>query len=298
MKAVILCGGKGRRLSEATDVIPKPLIEIGGKPILWHIIKIYASQGIKDFILCLGYKGHMIKDYFLKLEERSNDFVLDLKKNKIYHLSDNDELDVSITFINTGGDNMTGSRVAKIKKFLGDDDNFFLTYGDGVADINLKELHEHHKKMGRIGTLTVVHPYYLYGLTELKDGLIISFDEKPKMKDFISGGFMIFNKKIFNYLSEEPSCILEQTPLQNLAKDNQLAGYHHQGFWKAMDTQKDVDILNEICAKGAPWKIWENQKDNLPCLNKVKSKIIIDEEICKIEPDKDIFKINDSENQD
>lgn len=238
MKAVILCGGKGRRLSEATEFIPKPLIEIGGKPILWHIIKIYASQGVKDFILCLGYKGDMIKDYFLKLEEKSNDFVLDLKKNKIYHLSDNNELDVSITFIDTGKDNMTGSRVAKIRKHLGEDDDFFLTYGDGVADVNLKELYEHHKKMGRIGTLTVVHPVYWYGLTELEDGVIISFDEKPKMKDFINGGFMIFNKKIFNYLSEEPSCILEQAPLRNLAKDHQLAGYHHKGFWKAMDTQK------------------------------------------------------------
>jgi len=256
---VILCGGKGRRLSESTEFIPKPLVEIGGKPILWHIMKIYASQGVKEFILCLGYKGSLIKDYFLKLEERNNDFVLDLRKNKIYHLSDKDSLDVSISFIDTGEDTLTGARVARIKKYLGEDEDFFLTYGDGIADINLKELYNFHKKIGKIGTLTVVHPVYWYGLTEVENGLITSFDEKPKMKDFINGGFMVFNKNIFRYLSEEQTCVLEQEPLKNLARDKELAGYHHKGFWKAMDTQKDVDILNEIHAKGeALWEVWKN----------------------------------------
>lgn len=257
MKTVILCGGKGRRLGESTEFVPKPLIEIGGKPILWHILKIYAHQGIKEFILCLGYKGNMIKDYFLKLQEKQNDFVLDLKKNSIYHLSDKDNLDVSISFIDTGKNCMTGGRVARIKKYLGANEDFFLTYGDGVADIDLKELYEFHKRMGKIATLTVVHPIYWYGLTEINDGLITSFDEKPKMKDYINGGFMICNKKIFDYLSADDSCVLEKEPLKNLASDKELAGYKHKGFWKAMDTQKDVDELNEIYKKDAKWEIWK-----------------------------------------
>jgi len=257
MKAVILCGGKGRRLNESTEYMPKPLVEVGGKPLLWHIIKIYAYQGVKDFILCLGYKGEMIKDYFLNLEEMSNDFILDLRKNKIYHFSDSDELDVSISFIDTGDESMTGARIARIKKYIGDDEDFFMTYGDGVADINLKELYEHHKKNGRIATLTTVHHFSRYGLVELQNDLITKFDEKPNMKDFVNGGFMVFNKKIFEYLSEDENCILEQEPLRNLSRDNQLSGFVHKGFWKGVDTQKDLDELNKIHRQGAPWEIWK-----------------------------------------
>ena len=257
MKAVILCGGRGRRLNESTEYMPKPLVEIGGTPILLHIIKIYSYQGVKDFILCLGYKGEMIKDYFLKLENMSNDFILDLKKNKIYHYNDNDELDVTISFIDTGDESMTGARIARIKKYIREDEDFFVTYGDGVADINLKELYEHHKKSGKIATLTSVHPVYRYGLVELQNGAIMQFDEKPNMKDFINGGFMVFNKKVFNYLSKDENCILEQEPLKNLCKDNQLSGYIHKGFWKAMDTQKDVDEMEKIYKQGAPWEIWK-----------------------------------------
>ncbi|MFA7707416.1 MAG: sugar phosphate nucleotidyltransferase [Candidatus Pacearchaeota archaeon] len=256
MKAVILCGGKGRRLNESTEYMPKPLVEVGGKPLLWHIIKIYAYQGVKDFILCLGYKGDMIKDYFLRLEEMSNDFILDLRKNKIYHFSDSDELDVTISFIDTGDESMTGSRIARIKKYIGDDEDFFMTYGDGVADVNLKALYEHHKKNGKIVTLTAVHPVYRYGLVELQEDLITSFDEKPNMKDFINGGFMVLNKKIFNYLSEDEKCILEQEPLRNLARDHQLSGFIHKGFWNAVDTQKDLDELEKVYKQGAPWMIW------------------------------------------
>lgn len=268
MKAVILCGGRGRRLNESTEYMPKPLVEIGGKPLLWHIIKIYAYQGVKDFILCLGYKGEMIKDYFLRLEEMSNDFILDLKKNKIYHFSDSDELDVTISFINTGDESMTGARIARIKKYIGEDEDFFMTYGDGVADINLKQLYEHHKKNNKIATLTAVHPVYRYGLVELQNDLVIKFDEKPNMKDFINGGFMVFNKKVFSYLSVDEKCVLEQEPLRNLSKDNQLSGFVHKGFWRAVDTQKDLDELEGIYKKSAPWEIWKNfdwiaQKDSL-----------------------------------
>lgn len=257
MKTVILCGGRGRRLNKSTDFIPKPLIEIGGKPILWHIIKIYAEQGIKEFILCLGYKGEMIKDYFLKSEDMSNDFILDLKKNKIYHLTDKDELDVTISFIYTGENTMTGARIARIRKYIGEDEDFFVTYGDGLADIDLHKLYDYHKKMGKIGTLTAVKPSYWYGLVELEDGLVVRFDEKPRMKDLINGGFMVFNKKFFNYLSEEDSCILEKEPLRKLAQEKQLAGHRHAGFWKSMDTQKDVDELEKIYKQGAPWEIWK-----------------------------------------
>ncbi|MEM0465171.1 MAG: glucose-1-phosphate cytidylyltransferase [Candidatus Pacearchaeota archaeon] len=265
MKAVILCGGKGTRLKEETEYKPKPLVEIGGKPILWHIMKIYACQGVKDFILCLGYKGNMIKDYFLNLEEMSNDFVLDLKKNKIYHLSDKDELDITIHFINTGEDTMTGARIARVKKYVENDEDFFMTYGDGVADIDLCELYKLHKRVGKIATITAIHTYQRFGLVEMEGDNVISFEEKPNMKDLFNGGFMVFNKKIFEYLSEEKNCILEQEPMKKLVRDGQMAGYRHKGFWRAMDTQKDVDELNKIYYEeqtkgGAPWEIWKKRK--------------------------------------
>lgn len=257
MKTVILCGGKGRRLDQETEYKPKPLIEIGGRPILWHIMKIYSHQGFGDFILCLGYKGNMIKEYFLNLEEMSNDFLLDLRSKDKLTLSDNTCLDARIYFIGTGSESMTGARVARIKKYIGEDEDFFLTYGDGVADIDLHKLYQHHKRMGKIATLTSVHPVYWFGLVKLKDGIITRFDEKPDMKDLVNGGFMVFHRRIFDYLSEESSCVLEQEPLRRLAQEGQLAAYEHKGFWKGMDNQKDVDELNRIYKQGAPWKIWK-----------------------------------------
>jgi len=215
---------------------------------------------------------------------------LDLKKNKIYHLSDNDELDVTISFVDTGDESMTGARIAKIKKYIGDDEDFFVTYADGLADIDLKELYEHHKKIGTAVTLTAVHPVYRYGLVELnEDGKIRSFDEKPKMKDFINGGFMVFNKKAFDYLSENDWCIFEQEPLKNLARDGQLSGYIHKGFWKAMDTQKDVDEIEKIYKQGAPWEIWKRADwlDKKDCLKQVN--------VCKIDDNyekKDVDELN------
>jgi len=206
----------------------------------------------------------------------SNDFILDLRRNKTYHLSDSDELDVTITFINTGEESMTGARVARIKKYIGDDKDFFVTYGDGLADINLKQLYEHHKNNGKIATITSVHPTYRYGLVELQDGLITKFDEKPNMKDFINGGFMVFNKRIFEYLSEDENCILEQEPLRKLSQDNQLSGFVHKGFWKAVDTQKDLDELEDSYKQGAPWEIWKRtdwvaNKDALKEIDKLNS---------------------------
>ncbi|MHC4738319.1 MAG: sugar phosphate nucleotidyltransferase [Planctomycetota bacterium] len=259
MKTVILCGGKGRRLDRETEYRPKPLVEVGGRPILWHIMKIYSHQGFKDFILCLGYKGNMIKKYFLSLEEMSNDFLLDLRNKQKMSLSSNDALDGRVYFIDTGYDTMTGARIAKIKKYIGEDGDFFITYGDGVADIDLHKLYQYHKKMAKIATITSVSPVYWFGLVESEDGLVTKFDEKPNMKDLINGGFMVFNRKIFDYLSEKEGCVLELEPLRKLAQDGQLATYQHKGFWKCMDNQKDVDELNKVYKQGAPWEIWKNE---------------------------------------
>jgi glucose-1-phosphate cytidylyltransferase len=259
MKTVILCGGKGRRLDRETEYKPKPLVEIGGKPILWHIMKIYSYQGFQDFILCLGYKGNMIKEYFLNLEEMSNDFVLDLRKKDKFTLSNNNRLDAKVYFIDTGLESMTGARVARIKKYIGKDKDFFLTYGDGLADVDLNKLYQHHKRLGKIATITSVNPVYWFGLVEMEKDLVKRFDEKPEMKDLINGGFMVFNRKVFDYLSEEESCVLEQEPLRRLAREGQLAAYRHNSFWKSMDTQKDVDELNKIYEQGAPWETWKNE---------------------------------------
>jgi len=259
MKTVILCGGKGRRLNQEAEYQPKPLVKIGGKPILWHIMKIYSHQGFKDFILCLGYKGNLIKEYFLDLEEMSNDFLMDLGNRDRLILDEIDHLEGRIHFIDTGLESLTGTRVARIKKYIGEDEDFFLTYGDGVADIDLHKVYEYHKKMGRIGTLTAVKPVYWFGLVELENGVVKKFDEKPDMKDLVNGGFMVFNKKIFDYLSEEENFALEQEPLRKLAQERQLVAYEHKGFWKNMDNQKDVDELNRIHEQGAPWEIWKNE---------------------------------------
>jgi len=256
MKTVILCGGKGTRLSEETEYKPKPLVEIGGKPILWHIMSGYNHQGFKDFILCLGYKGNMIKEYFLNLEQMSNNIELDLKNKRAISLTNNERLDGKICFIDTGQETNTGGRIARIKKYIRNDEDFFVTYGDGLSNIDFHKLYEHHKRMGKIGTISAVRPVYRFGLVEVKNGLVEKFDEKPDMRDLVNGGFMVFNRRIFDYLSEDESCIFEQEPLKRLVKEGQLAAYSHDGFWKCMDTQKEVTELNKIFEQGAPWEIW------------------------------------------
>jgi glucose-1-phosphate cytidylyltransferase len=256
MKTVILCGGKGRRLDQETEFRPKPLVNIGGKPILWHIMKIFSHQGFQDFVLCLGYKGDMIKEYFLYLDELAHDFVLDLRSGRRFMLGEGTRLDARISFIDTGLEAMTGARVARIKPYVEMDEDFFITYGDGLADIDLHALYEYHKQMGKIATITSVRPAYWYGLVEAEHGLVTRFDEKPDAKDRINGGFMVFNRKIFDYLSDDNNNALEQGPMRRLVQDEQLATYEHHGFWKNMDTQKDADELNQIHRQGAPWEIW------------------------------------------
>ena len=253
-KVVILCGGIGTRLKEETEFKPKPLVEIGGLPILWHIMKHYSHYGYNDFILCLGYKGEMIKEYFLNYESMKSDFTLNLgRKGRMVHTQTQE--DWNITFAETGDETQTGGRIKKIEKYI-DGEFFLVTYGDGVSDIDINKLVEFHKEKGKIGTITGVHPWSKYGTVHIDENNIITeFREKPILKDIINGGFFVFNRKIFDYLTED--CMLEKEPFNKLASEKQLALFKYEGFWHCMDTYKDSLDLNKMWEKGAPWKTWE-----------------------------------------
>ncbi|HLC98708.1 MAG TPA: glucose-1-phosphate cytidylyltransferase [Candidatus Nanoarchaeia archaeon] len=258
MKAVILCGGTGTRLKEETEFKPKPLVKIGNMPILWHIMKIYSHYGVKEFILCLGYKGEMIKEYFLNFEQLANDFTLNLrsKESKIMHHNNNALDDWKIHFVDTGQNTMTGGRIARVQHLLKDDEDFFLTYGDGLASINLEDLYNYHKKKGKILTLTATPFRSQYGIVEINKGMITSFKEKPHVNGRMNGGFFVCNKKIFGYLSRDESCIFEEEPMKKLTKDNELAAYELNDFWYAMDTPKHLKELNDLWEKDHKWKVW------------------------------------------
>lgn len=256
MKAIILCGGKGTRMREETEYRPKPLVPVGGKPILWHIMKIYSYYGINDFILCTGYKGDMIKQYFMEMYWRNNDFTINMKGNKPIEYHTKEDENWNITIVDTGEETLTAGRIKKVIKYI-DEDDFLMTYGDGVSDINLNKLMEHHKEKGAIATITGVHPMSVFGVIEIADGKAKSFKEKPRLDDVINGGFMVLNKKVLDYIPKE-DCMFEEEPLKALAKDNQLSVYEHIGFWKAIDTFKDVEEVNKMWNKGdRPWKIWD-----------------------------------------
>lgn len=253
VKVLILCGGKGARMKEITDDIPKPLAMIGGKPILWHIMKTYSFYGFNDFVLLLGYKGDKIKKYFVECEWKDNDFVLDNIRGEIILL--NKPEDWKITFIDTGEETMTGGRLKRAEKFI-DGDTFMLTYGDGLSDIKIPELLEYHREKKCIATVTGIIKSNQYGVLKVDEGLATSFSEKPKSGDIINGGFFVMDKKVFNYL-EGDSCVLEKEPLMNLVRDQELAVYRHNGFWTAMDTYKDVQDVNELWnSNKALWKVW------------------------------------------
>lgn len=258
MKAVILCGGMGTRLREETEFRPKPLVEIGGKPILWHLMKIYAHHGVKDFVLCLGYKGHMIKEYFLNYRLMNSNFTLRLGSREEPQIPNSDlQEDWSITFMETGLEAMTGARVKRIEPYI-TEDNFMLTYGDGVSDINIAKLRDFHKQHGRIGTVTGVRPISRYGELAVERGMVTDFREKPQVHDgIISGGYFVFQRRFFDYLSDDDSCILEREPLERLCREGQLMSYLHDGFWHCMDTYRDFVALNEHWKKGAAWKVWD-----------------------------------------
>lgn len=258
MKVVILCGGQGTRLREETEYRPKPLVDVGGRPILWHIMKLYAHYGIRDFVLCLGYRGNMIKEYFLNYEAMNNDFTICLgqKHRMIYHDA-HLEQDFHVTLADTGVDSMTGSRVKQVERYV-DDSVFMVTYGDGIADLNVEELLKFHHAHGRLATVTTVRPISRYGILELDaNGRVANFAEKPQADGWANAGFFVFNRRVFDYLSADPDSVLEREPLERLAQDGELVAYRHDGFFYAMDTYREYLHLNELWSKGeAPWAVW------------------------------------------
>lgn len=257
MKAVILAGGFGTRLSEVTGLIPKPMVEINGRPILWHIMKIYSSFGYNDFVILLGYKGYVIKEYFANYFLHQSDVEINLQDNSVEILNSSSE-PWKITLIDTGQNTMTGGRVKRIEKLVGNE-SFFLTYGDGVSDINIEDLLREHRKNGAAITMTSVQPDGRFGAFESRsDGKVSRFLEKPRGDgSWINGGFFVCEPKVFNYIKNGDSTIFEQEPLQEMASDGALYTYQHNGFWKCMDTLKDKNDLNEMCQAGtAPWIHW------------------------------------------
>ena len=257
MKVVILAGGLGTRLSEETNLIPKPMVEIGGRPILWHVMKIYSYWGFNEFVVLTGYKSHVIKDYFINYYTRYSDITVDLKTNT-FELHKQRTEPWKVTMLYTGADTMTGGRLLAARDFL-ENKRFMLTYGDGVGDINIPDLIKAHEAAGKYVTLTAVRPSGRFGALDIRDdGSITSFREKPDGDGaWISSGFFIMEPNIFDYLTEGKETILERKPLESLANENQLNAYMHTGFWRPMDTQRDKIELVDMWTKGtAPWTLW------------------------------------------
>jgi glucose-1-phosphate cytidylyltransferase len=257
MKVVILAGGLGTRISEESHLKPKPMVEVGGKPILWHIIKTYQAQGFNEFIICLGYKGYMIKEYFANYFLHNSDVTLDLAKNNV-EIHDSRVEDLRITLVETGLHTKTAGRLQKIRKYIGDED-FMLTYGDGLADINLNELLQHHNKAGKTVTVTAVQPKSKFGVIEFdSEGHVKGFTEKPGDSNvWINGGFFVMKPAVFDYLEGDMDEVMwEDEPMKKLARQNDLAAYQHRGFWKCMDILRDKVELEELWSKNPPWKIW------------------------------------------
>lgn len=257
MKVIILCGGIGYRLKEETEFKPKPMVQIGRKPILWHIMKIYAHYGFNEFIIALGYKGDYIKQYFLNGKNMIHDFTLNtLTGDKSIHRNNIISDNFVITFVNTGEETLPGERILRIKDYIPKEDaDFMVTYGDGVSDINIKDLVRFHKKQGTIGTVTGVHPRSKYGLLgSNKNKIVTSFIEKPVLKEWVNGGFMVFKKSFFNYLREKE---MEHAAIKRLIAKEQLSLYIHDGFWHSMDTYPDVDNLNRYWKENPKWKVWK-----------------------------------------
>ncbi|MFQ6111926.1 MAG: glucose-1-phosphate cytidylyltransferase [Nitrospinota bacterium] len=256
MKVVILCGGAGTRLREYTESIPKPMLHVGDRPILWHIMKSYAHYGFRDFILCLGYRGGAIKDYFVHYDDwKHHDFRLSGGRVENSLPVENDVHQWSITFADTGLDTNTGGRIKRIEKYI-DEDCFFATYGDGLSDIDLRELLAFHRRSGKIATVTCVNPRFHFGLFEFNSkGEIVGFQEKPTLDHWVNGGFFVFGRAIFDYL--EPNSVLEREPMERLAREGQLAAHKFTGFWKCMDTYKDREELNALWKRDdCPWRVW------------------------------------------
>jgi glucose-1-phosphate cytidylyltransferase len=257
MKVIILAGGYGTRLSEETDRLPKPMVEIGGHPVLWHIMKTYSYWGFNEFVILTGYKSHVIKDYFINYYTRYSDITVDMANNAV-EIHNNRNEPWKVTMLYTGPDTMTGGRLLRARDFL-NNERFMLTYGDGVSDVNIPALLEFHEKSGRYVTLTSVRPAGRFGALDIgDDGSITSFKEKPDGDGaWINGGFFVMESAVFDYLAEGDATILERKPLEKLAGDRQLGAYRHSGFWRPMDTLKDKNDLTALWAQGsAPWALW------------------------------------------
>ncbi|HEX9584157.1 MAG TPA: glucose-1-phosphate cytidylyltransferase [Gammaproteobacteria bacterium] len=255
MKAVILAGGMGTRISEETSVRPKPMVEIGGKPVLWHIMKIYSAHGISEFIVCLGYKGYIIKEYFSNYFLHMSDITFDMKNNRTeIHQSKSEPW--RITLVDTGEKTMTGGRLRRVRAFL-DDEAFCFTYGDGLSDVNVSKLVEFHHKQGTLATLTAVQPPGRFGAVNLENQKIIGFHEKPQGDGgWISGGFFVLSPKVIDYIADDET-VWEREPLEELAKKSNLSAFKHRGFWQPMDTLRDKLQLERLWESGkAPWKVW------------------------------------------
>jgi glucose-1-phosphate cytidylyltransferase len=259
MKVVVLCGGQGTRLREETEFRPKPMVEVGDRPILWHILKMYSHYGFRQFVLCLGYRGNMIKEYFLKYEAMNNDFTISLgSRRRIVFHDAHDEQDYQVTLADTGPETMTGGRVRRVQRHLRDDDTFMVTYGDGLADVDLHALVDFHRRHGRLATVTAVRPSSRFGVLDVDDdGKVARFAEKPQLEGWASAGFFVFDRRVLGYLGGD-DCILEREPLERLAAEGELMVYRHDGFFFAMDTYREFKMLNELWDRGeAPWKVWE-----------------------------------------
>ena len=257
MKAVILCGGLGTRLRQETEFRPKPTIEIGARPILWHIMKLYAHFGHTEFVLALGYKGEVIRDYFLNYEAMTQDATIRLGAEPRVTLHGSTPESWTVTLADTGQASMTGARVKKLQRYV-PDDTFMLTYGDGVADVDLDRLLAFHRQHGRVATITGVRPPSRFGELVTDGTRVTEFSEKPSITGagFINGGFFIFNRGVFDYLTVDDECILEREPLERLARDGELQMYLHEGYWQCMDTPRDIEALQHAWQRGAPWKVW------------------------------------------
>jgi glucose-1-phosphate cytidylyltransferase len=257
MRTVILAGGLGTRLSEETSVRPKPMVEVGGYPLLWHLMNIYAHYEIKRFVLALGYKGDVIKDYFLRYHATNSDITVNLCNGAVeYHKTH--RRDWEVRMIDTGDGTLTGGRLHRLEPHLRDSGTFMLTYGDGVADVNIAELYEFHKQHGRIATLTAVRPPARFGTMQFDGNRVIDFKEKPQTQEgWINGGFFVFEPAVFDYLHGDDS-VLEGDPLEHLAEDGELMAYQHYGFWQCMDTLRDRNRLQSLWESGeAPWRVWK-----------------------------------------
>ena len=257
MKVIILAGGWGTRLGNRTELIPKPLVKIGNKPILWHIMKIYSHYGFNDFIICLGVKGDIIKDYFYHYDVKNNDFIIDLLNGNIEFYNNHQEKNWRVSLINTGLNTLKGGRIKRVEKYLDPEINM-LTYGDGVADIDIRKLVEFHKSHGKIFTITGVHAPSRFGELIEKDGKVFSFAEKPQTSvGLINGGFMVFNNTFLDYLQPDEDCDLERGAIEELSSKGQVMIYKHEGNWECMDHERDVKHLNNLWNKNnAFWKVW------------------------------------------